>query len=198
VVAEQAWYWASRLGIHPTLLSPQGITSSFCEYDLKGRLASNNACGRRIALARKIDGVDFLGVNEGFRMEFGTRGQVRSFHLVWPRLEPYQNYATASPSEIIRLIRAFKTALRPPDGDEWAYFPRIKDLAKTKKLTITRVKPFYAEGFYGEQPRDNEPTRFVTPVAELEAVAELDRGNVSVRLYSPFTSGDVKRFLNTR
>lgn len=200
VIARRAWECALLLGIDPKQLSQKGITTNFCQYDLKGRVATNNACGRGIVLARRIDGVDYQGDDLGFSIEFGSHGQIRFFSLTWPKLEPYEKHQTARPEQIIACIRAFKTP-SPPKGDEPDYFGRIKNLAKATKFTITKITPYYGDGVFGEAPKENgptEPTRFVTPFAELEAVAELDNTNINVVLFSPILASEVNRLLKMK
>ena len=49
-----------------------------------------------------------------------------------------------------------------------AHFARIKSFSNTKKFTVTKVTPYYGEGIYGEMPTNNEPAKYLTPIAELE------------------------------
>src|SRR5208337_524263 len=104
---------------------------------------------------------------------------------------------TASAQQIIACIKALKTP-SPPNGEEPDYFERIKNLAKVTKLTITRITPYYGEGVYGEAPTNNEPSRFVTSIAELEAVADVGNSNVTVRLLSPIMSSEANRLLKAQ
>jgi hypothetical protein len=114
-----------------------------------------------------------------------------------PNLEREQKSPTASAQQIIACIRAFKTPSLP-NGEEFDYFERIKNLAKATKLTITKITPYYGEGVYGETPTNNEPSRFVTPIAELEAVADFGNSNTTVRLLSPIISSEVNRLLKAK
>ena len=160
----------------------------------------NGICARGIFLSRKLDGVSFWGdANngaDGFSIEFGGRGQIRSFSLVWPNLEPEQQRLTASPEEIIRCIREHKVIVLP--DDEPNYFGRIKNLAKAMKFTITKITPCYGEGVLGEVPTNDVPPEFVTPLAELEAVADFGNSNMTVRLITPILASEVVRLTESQ
>lgn len=173
---------AALLGVDPAELVPTNA-------------ASAGVYG--IFLARQIDGVQFLDDTEGLQIQFGKDGMIRQFSLQWPRLERDNNCATASPSEIIRCIRARRTIVEPIDG-ELNYFTRVKSLAHARKLIITQIKAYYGEGLFGEEPPENEPSKHVSPVAELEAVADFGTNTVSIRLYAPILSADVKWLLESR
>ena len=45
---------------------------------------------------------------------------------------------------------------------------------------------------------DNEPSRFVTPIAELEVIADFGNSNATVRLLSPIISSEVSRLLKAK
>jgi hypothetical protein len=147
-----------------------------------------------VFLARQIDGVPFFDNTEGLQIQFGKDGKLRQFALIWPKLVRDQNFETASPSEIIRCIRARKAPLIPVDG-ELDYLARIKTLAHAKKLTITQIKAYYGEGSFGEDLPVNGPPTQVSPAAKLEGVADFGTNTMSVRLYAPILSSDVKRLL---
>jgi hypothetical protein len=151
-----------------------------------------------VFLPRQIDGIQVYGESEGFSFQqFGNPKRIRCFSLTLPNLERTQKSLTASPQQIIACIRAFKTP-SPPNGDEPDYFGRIKNLAKAKKLTITKITPYYAEGNYWETRTNNEPTKIVVPIAELEAVADFGNSNATVRLLSPIISSEVIRLLENK
>jgi hypothetical protein len=84
-----------------------------------------------------------------------------------------------------------------PDIDEEDYFARLKKLAGAKKLTITKITPCYGAGVFGEVPTNDVPCKFVTPFAELEAVADFGSSNASVRLVSPIISPEVQRLMKS-
>jgi hypothetical protein len=82
-----------------------------------------------------------------------------------------------------------------PNADEEKYFERVKALANAKKFTITKIVPYYMEGVFGEVPTNNEPSKYVSPIAELEAVADFGNSNLTVRLFSPVISSEAARLL---
>ena len=147
-----------------------------------------------VFLTRQIDGVPFVFENEGLQIQFGRDGKIRQFGLLWPKLERDQLCTTATASEIIRCIRGRRAPVLPID-DEPDYFGRIKRLARAKKLTITRITAYYSEGQYGEEPPANEPPTHISPVAELNAVADFGTNSLSLKIYSPILSADVGRIL---
>ena len=149
-IAKRAWEIADQLGLDRRQLAQKEITTNLCEYDLKGRLTTNNPCGHGISLARRVDRVDFYSSDEGFSIEFGSGGQIRSFSLSLPNLKQFETHPIASPEQIIRCIRAYQTPMALPSNDDGSYLTRVKELAKAKKLSITKVTPFYGEGRYGQ------------------------------------------------
>ena len=85
-----------------------------------------------------------------------------------------------------------------PNADEEKYFERVKALANAKKITITKITPYYGEGVFGEMPTNNEPSESVAPFAELEAIADFGNSNLTVRLFSPVLSTDAIRLLTDK
>jgi len=189
------------LGLDPAQLRQKPLISHVCSFDDKGRDNTNNQiCGRRVALARCVDGIDFYGSDptEGFSIEFGSHGKTRSFSIVWPDLKRDEKCQIATPQQIITCIRAHKTPVIP-NGDEGSpYFARINALANAKKFTITKITPYYDEGVLGEVPTNNEPSKLVAPFAELEAVADFGNSNLTIRLFSPVLSSEATRMLATK
>ena len=142
--------------------------------------------------AWKRHGIQIYDESEGFSFQqFGGHEKIRSLWLALPNLERQENSLTASPQQIIACIRAFQTPLIPCGKPD--YFARVKILTKTEKLIITKVTPFYGEGIYGEHPTNDEPPKIVTPIAELEAVADFGNSNMPIRLFSPITVSEVAR-----
>ena len=152
--------------------------------------------GYGVFIPRQIDGIQVYGGSEGFQIQFDEQ-KVLQFCLLLPNLERDTQSQVASPQQIIACIRAFKTP-SPPNGDEPDYFGRIKSLAKAKQITITQITPYYGEGIYGDAPINGEHPRIVTPIAELEAVADFGNSNTTVRLISPILSSEVNRLLGNK
>ena len=195
MIMKRAWDCVAQLGIDPAQLSQGRIQNNGCEYDDKGGLATNGyVCGRTITLLRRLDGVDFQDESEGFTIEFGSHGEIRSFGLNWPNLERSVHLQTLSPEQIIRLIRANKTPVFPND-DEQTFFQRIKLLSRTKTFTVTNMVVHYGQGTFGIGPKENEMPKFINPYAELLAVADLGNSNITVRLAAPIVSSDANRLL---
>lgn len=165
---ERAWNCLARLGLD---------RSQF----VKTNDASSGGYG--LFIPRQIDGIQFYGGAEGFQIWFDKQ-KVLQFCLLFPRLERDRQSQVASPQAIIQCIKAHK-AIVLPIPDEEDYFARLKKLATAKKLTITKITPYYGEGVFGEVPTNDTPCKFVTPIAELEAIANFGNSNDPVRLLSP-------------
>jgi len=201
ILARRARDRAAELGIDPVQIAFKDITSHF-NQDENGNDITNQICGRGVYLSRQLDGVLFWGNGEngdeeGFWIEFGSHGQIRAFSLVWPDLKRDEFQPTASPQQIINCIRAQKTIVLPNAGEE-TYFQRIKVLANAKTFTITKITPYYREAIFGEVPTNEVPPEFVTPLAELEAVADFGNSNATVKLLSPILSSETSRLLETQ
>jgi len=159
---------------------------------VKTNVASYGEWG--VSFPRQIDGIQFYDDTEGFSFQqFGSHGKIRCFRLALPNLEREQNSPTADVQQIISCIRGFKTAVVPDDKPN--YFARVKNLANARKFTITKITHYYSEGIYGEMPTNNEPSKVVSPMAELEAVADFGNSNATVRLFAPILSSEVNRLL---
>ena len=177
---ERAWNCLAQLGLDRSQFVETNDTSSG---------------GYGVFIPRQIDGIPVYGGSEGFQIQFGSDGKVRQFCLLWPKLERDRQSRIATPSQIIACIRAFKTP-SPPNGDEQDYFGRLKNLAKTRKLTITKITPYYGEDIYGEVPKNGEPPGIVTPIAQLEAVADFGNSSATVKLLAPILSSEANKLLN--
>ena len=200
-VVKRAWDCAFQLGVDHAQVVEKELTSHF-NSDENGDKLTNQICGRGVYLSRQLDGICFWGngddsSNEGFWIEFGSHGKIRSFSLNWPSLERYKNHQTASPQQIIACIQSHKIIVIP-NADEETYFQRVKALANAKKITVTKITPCFSEGVYGETPTNNEPSKYVSPIAELEAVADFGNSNATVRLFSPILSSEVNRLLKVK
>lgn len=200
MIVTRAWEYASQLGLDPAHLFQERIYTHTCDPDQNGQ-ATQHVCGRGVFLSRELDGITFFSADnegsgaEGFSIEFGSRGQIRFFSLRWSKVERYESQQVASIQEIIHCIRAHKTFVLPAP-DEEDYFARLKSLASVKKLTITKITPYYGEGVFGEVATNDVPCKFAVPLAELEAVADFGTSNTTVRLLSPIIATEVKRLLS--
>jgi hypothetical protein len=195
---KQARACAVQLGIDLKQVA-SGKPSSIFNSDADGNLFTNQVCGRRIFLARQLDGIPFYdhgdaGWNEGFNFELGSGGQIRSFFVDWPELRRNVGGPLASVEQIIALIRAHRVIVLP-NGNEEGFFRRVKSLANSKKFTIVKFNPYYMDGELGETNYDYVPPKFASPFAELEAVAELPDTNINVRIFCPILSSDVSEWL---
>lgn len=201
-ITTRAWKSAPQLGLDPAQLAQERFYTHLCDSNKNGQV-TNHVCGRGVFLSRQLDGISFFSADnegsgaEGFSIEFGSRGQIRFFSLRWSIVERYENQQTASPQDIIRCIQAHKTIVLPTP-DEEDYFARLKKLASAKKLTITKITPYYGEGVFGEVPTNDAPCNLATPFAELEAVTDFGNSNTPVRLLSPIIVSEVNRLLKTK
>jgi hypothetical protein len=200
MLVQRAWTYAAQLGVNPAQIAFKEMTSHF-NQDESGDELTNQLCGRGVFLSRKLDGILFWSSGtqdesvDGFWIEFGSHGRVRAFSLVWPDLKRDELQPAATPQQIISCIRAFKT-MSLPNGNEPGYFERLKKLAKAKKLTITRIVPYYIEGIYGKTPTNDGPPQLVAPIVELEAVANFGNSNANVRLLAPILSSEANKLSN--
>jgi len=191
--------YASLLGLDLARLVLKSRYTHLCDTDQNGE-PTHHVCGRGVFLCRQLDGVAFFSARnegdgaEGFSMEFGSHGQIRFFSLRWSTLERYERQQTISPQEVIRCIRAHKTFVLP-NGNEAGFFERLNKLAGANKLTITKITPYYWDFGFGEMPTNDMPSKFATPLAELEAVADFGNSNATVRLLSPIIASDASRLL---
>jgi hypothetical protein len=187
--------YASLLGLDPATLTHQRIYTHSCDTDQ----TADNFCGRGVFFPRFLDEVSFFSAEdsgdsaEGFSMEFGERGKIQAFWVRWSKLERYKNERTASPDDIIRCIRLHKAIVMPnfqPDDFIW-----LRNLARAKNLTITKITPYYGEGMFGEMPANDLPDGFATPFAVLEGIADFGTSNAPVKLLSPILSSEANRLL---
>ena len=200
MLVQRAWTCAARLGVDPAQIAFKEMTSRFNQDENYDDL-TNQLCGRGVFLSRKLDGILFFGNGEdalidGFWIEFGSRGQICAFSLVWPDLKRAEIQPVASPQQIVACIRAYKTMLLP-SREETNYFGRLKGFTKVKKLTVTKITPYYREGVYGDMADSSEPPETIAPFAELEAVADFGNSSVTVKLLTPILSTEASKLLNT-
>ena len=150
-----------------------------------------------VFLTRQIDGVRFLDDTEGLQVQFGKDGKIRQFTLLWPKLVRDESCAIASPEEIVRCIRGAKTVLVPAD-EEGNYFAQVKEMARARRITITQITAHYGEGAIGEEVQDNQPAKWVRPIAILGGTADFGTNTMFVRIYAPILRADVRRLLGSR
>jgi hypothetical protein len=150
-----------------------------------------------VFLPRLIDGTQAYYDSQGFQFQqLGSNGKIREFGLLWPNLKRTEKSRVANPQQIIACIRQHQVTVLPEAVEGRHYFARLKHLSEAKKLTITKITPYYSDGVYGEMPTNNaEPPEIVTPIAELEAVADFGNSNMLVRIVSPIISSEVNRLL---
>ena len=202
-IAKRAWDYTFQFDLDQTNLTQTAFFTHFYDADQTANGTTNIVCGRGVFLTRQLDGVNFFSPDnvgdgaEGFSIEFGSYGQIRFFSFRWSNVERYEKQQTASPQEIIHCIRAHKTIVLP-NADEEDYFARLKKLANVKRLTITKITPYYGEGMFGEVPTNDVPCKFATPFAELEGVADFGNSNATVRILSPILSSEVIRLLGNK
>lgn len=201
-ILRRASEYAARLGLDPAKLVRKSLFTNLCDADLNGK-TTNIVCGRGVFLSRQLDGIAFFSADnegdgaEGISLELGSHGQIRSFSIRWSDFARYKSEPTASQQDIIHCIQAHKTMVLP-NTDEEHYFARLKKLATAKRLTITKITPYYGESVFGEVPTNDVPCKFATPFAELEAVADFGNSNATVKLLSPILSSETSRLLETK
>ncbi|HXC98860.1 MAG TPA: hypothetical protein VN048_05930 [Verrucomicrobiae bacterium] len=202
-ITKRAWEYALKLELDPAKLVQQSFYTRLCSTIEDAQDATTNICGRGVFLSRQLDGISFFSADnegnaaEGFSIAFGSHEEIRSFSMRWSNVERYENHATASQQQINDCIRAHKTIVLPRIGEE-DFFARLRTLARAKKLTVTKITPYYGEGIFGEIPTNDTPCEFVTPFAELEAVADFGSSNAIVRLIAPILSSEASRLLGTK
>jgi len=202
-IAKRAWEYALKLELDPAKLVQQSFYTRLCSTIEDVQDATTNICGRGIFLSRQLDGVTFFSANnegdgaEGFSIAFGSHEEIRSFSLRWSNVEHYTNQPIASQQQIIACMQAHKTIVLPNLVEE-DFFGRLRALARAKKLTITKITPYYGEGILGEIPSNDAPCEFVTPFAELEAVADFGGSNAAVRLVVPILSSEANRLMGIK
>jgi hypothetical protein len=195
---KRAQGYASQLGLDPAKLTRQRTYTHLCDTEQ----TANSFCGRGVFFPRYLDGISFFSAGddgegaEGFSVEFGEHGQIQAFSLRWSDVERAKYERTASLDEMTRCIRTRHAIVLPNFKED--DFARLRKLATATKLTVTKIMPFYGEGMFESAPANDAPPEFVTPLAELEAVAELSNTNSIVRLLCPILADDAKRLLETK
>lgn len=127
---------------------------------------------RGVRLFRAVDGVCFGGVGRcgGLYVDFGNDGEVSELELVWRTLQSKSEVTVAKSDQFRRWISAGQATLDIDDGF---------DPSQIKRLTITRITPYYL----GKDGTEIQKTIF--PYAVLTALADLGRTNITVSLNTP-------------
>ncbi|MCU0785134.1 MAG: hypothetical protein MUF81_14015 [Verrucomicrobia bacterium] len=116
---------------------------------------------RGVCFVRWIDGMEFtgLGTAGGVVVEFGDEGKVHQLRVNWRNFQPYRLEAFPTPQQFVERIRkGLAVAVDPiPVG--------------IKKITITKVAPFYQ----GIATDEKQP--FLYPFADVEL--DLDAGGTN-------------------
>jgi len=189
---------APLLGLDPAKLEHGKIYTHLCDTDQ----TANIFCGRGVFFPRYLDGISFFSAAddgesaEGFSIEFGEHGKIQAFSVRWSDVKRSKIERLGSLDEMTRCIRAHKAIVLPTFKED--DFARLRELAMATKLTVTKIIPYYGEGMFGDAPANDVPPQFITPFAELEAVAELNNTNIAVRLLCPILADDAERLLQTK
>ncbi len=200
ILVAEAFKLAGEFGLNSTNLVLKNFFTDLCNTNLHEHLPPGGVVGRGVFLSRQLDGITFFspddegGGAEGFFLELGSKGKIQAFSLHYSNIKPYRNVSVASPDQIIQCIRAKKIIVLPDPNDEW-YFKKIEKLATARKFAIIRITAYYVDDIFGETPTYDAPSQLISPVAELDAVADFGNSNMPVHIYSPITSSDVSRLL---
>jgi hypothetical protein len=198
MVIKRAFECATRLGLVEAQLLPKAFCESSNAPGSGCGSSINGLFGRGIFLSRILDGFSFYGDanngSDGLFIDFGSGGKIRSFSLVWPRLERLKQSACISPEQILRCLREQRIIVVPGQAEE-NYFGRVQELGRAQKFTITKISPVYREGVFGEIPTSNTPTQFVMPFAEAEAVADFGKSRTTVCFVCPIVQTDFDRLV---
>ncbi len=190
-VVAQGKKYASEFGLDAAKMLQRPVFSETREIE-HGETSINTIRGRGVFLARQLDGTTFFSMRdngegaEGFSIVFGTHNQLGSFNICWSDVVRYSNQVSANQSEIIGFIHTHRIIVLPDNEEN--YFADLKSLAATRKLTIKKMTTFYGDGIFGEVPKNDEPSRFITPFIELDCDAQINNSNMLVRMLSPVIS----------
>jgi hypothetical protein len=135
----------------------------------------NEVTARGVFFVRRLDGVDFtgIGVRGGCEIEYGNNKKISNFTLVWRNLERYEDYRTATGSEIMQFIRDGKAVITPKNP------VNPSDL---KSITVTEIIPRYMGA------DADEKQTFVFPFAQVGAHVNLGNTNADIELFCPILS----------
>jgi len=122
---------------------------------------------RGISVSRQIDGIKLTG-GPGFSIQFASHAKVFQLEMLWRNFQPSKEYKVASPTELIAKIMA-GLAVKPVATEE--------DVSKAKKLTVTKITPFYQNRIAAE------PQEMLWPMATLELLADMKDSTNRVFFY---------------
>jgi len=145
------------------------------KLDSHGQKLTEEVFQRGISFVRRIDGVPDAG--KSFWIEFGNRGNIKRFDLVWRNLFPHEIRPLASPKEVIALIREGR-AVAPLQDFDW-----------TASLHATQLTITDARLYYFDKP-GMEPLDFMYPYAELELAAHFGTNTATFYLTCPILSSN--------
>ena len=120
---------------------------------------TNAVYSRGVFLSRRVDGVNIFGngIRGGLFIEFGNRGRVMNFTLVWRNVIPFRPCRVAMPTELINWIKQGKSTYTEPH----------EDVRTAKRVAIKKLNVFY------EGADETERQEFMRPFAELELETDL-------------------------
>jgi len=177
-----------KLGISSALLARKPNSSDLLTQQIEatamlwrrpggGRPYATNLHTRGIIFLRALDGVDFeRWVRGGCTIEFGSHAKVSKIEANWRKLKRDKLYPLATPDQIIRWIREGKASYVP--ARDWPQ----GEAPPPRKLTITKVTPYYYAEGHGEFEK---PNGRVYPFAKLEARFDTGSTNEPTYIFCP-------------
>ncbi|MBI3849190.1 MAG: hypothetical protein HY298_02705 [Verrucomicrobia bacterium] len=185
---ELATNYLSKLGIeHSQLgrkpdsfeLRPYFNEGKAMLYHHKGEPAyATNLHMRGVVLMRALDGVEFYGgsARGGCTIEFGHHSRICQIDVAWRKFKRDKLYAVAEPEKLLKWIRTGTAVWQ--SSPEW----RSPDWSSARKMTITKVTPFY----YGEARSEfDKPQNRIDPFAQLEATLDTGKTNFPILVNCP-------------
>jgi hypothetical protein len=134
-----------------------------------GRVTDTAVCSQMITLRRQIAGTD---VANYFTIVFANEATPQTIEMLWPNLEPFQEYPIVKPTGMVKLLKSGRAA----NAELGASMP------DDVPLIVTKVQPYYPtlEGVEG----------MVYPWGHLEVIAQIGRTNRVFRLNCPLIDED--------
>lgn len=144
-----------------------------------GDLIREDKTMRGAMYSRQLEGIRINGSGGrgGLWIEFGNHAKLARLDLNWRSLESDMRYRTATAKEMVSRIKNGEAIV--PEED----LINLNAVTKTKKLTVTKVTPYYWGGVGGADQK------WVYPFAELEVNADSPEGGyVTFTLFCPILS----------